>query len=174
MKDRDLEKTDPKLLAEVMGIGTEESDLWAPEDLGAILRHQLAAALADELAPLDAHVGEKLEAHRSAGGPALATFGDLLHHPRPPVALLELTKEFARWSKSHPLTPLPGRVATILYVTSIVVARTRRAARISKMDDQALRVGVLWALEQSWLDEPLRRLLTEGLAALEAGGAASR
>jgi len=171
MKDRDLTKTDPRLLADVMGLATKEGDLWAPADLGAILRHQLAAPLADELGPLDERVGDKLDAHRAAGGGALDTFGDLLRHPRPPVEMLKLTKRFARRSKGHPAAPLPGRVATILYVASIVAARTRRSARISRMDDQALRVGILWALEQPWLDESIRRLLTDGLGAVEADDA---
>jgi len=170
VKDRDLEQTDPKRLAEVIDLGTQARRLWEPEELEAILRHQLAADVESELGRLDPRAGPTLSVLCASAGPPIRTFADLLHHAHPPVKLLERTKQFARRIKSHPDSPLPGRIATVLYVTSILVARTQCAARISKMDNETLRVGVAWAIQQPWVDEATRSLLRKRLSALGARG----
>ncbi|MGB2820166.1 MAG: hypothetical protein WBF17_04240 [Phycisphaerae bacterium] len=168
MARRDLEATDPKRLAEVMDLGSQESVLWEPEELDAILRHQLAARVEAELSILDEGLAPKLAATCAKCVPPIATFNDLFHHPNPPVALLELTKQFARACKDHPDHPLPSKIGAVLYLASIVVARLRCAALITKMDDRTLCGSLTWAIGQEWLDDSLRGLLRDGLRAVSA------
>ena len=167
MTRHDLEATNPKRLAKVMELGSEKSALWEPEELGAILRHQLGARVDADLGILDEGLAPKLARICSSASPAIATFGDLFHHPCPPVRLLELTKLFARASRHHPDHPLPGKIGIILYLTSIVVARTRCGARITKMDDRTLRSKLAKAIGENWLDESTRELLSRGVSTID-------
>ena len=103
-----------------------------------------------------------MEAFNATETPPINSFNDLLHHPRPPIELLELTKAFAKACRSHPDSPLPDEVATVLYLGSIVAAMTRCDRPISKLGSDGLRHGLDWALNQPWLDQPTRNLLEEG------------
>jgi hypothetical protein len=94
------------------------------------------------------------------------TFAELLQHARPPVALLERVKFFAKASKIRATGPLPPQVATVLYFASIVVARLRCDARITGLDDDAILKGTQWALAQSWIAHPMRALFEEAAARL--------
>ncbi len=153
-------------LSSMMDLDESDGSPWAEEEFGAILAHQLAAPLEHDLRSVDPEVGERLRGLAAEGTAPLATFRDLLHHAQPPLQFLELTHKFAKRCHEGPERLLPSEVATILYLLSITVARTRCHARISRLDDQSLRVGLQWALAQSWPDEDTRRLLREGLAAL--------
>src|SRR5205823_4989142 len=88
--------------------------------------------------------------------PPLNSFGDLLSHPRPPLELLELTKEFAKTSDTRASSPLPPEVATVLYYAAIVAARLRHGAGITGLGARDLRDGIAWALRQPWLDGRVR------------------
>jgi hypothetical protein len=90
--------TDLTRLARLLDSTVDDRELWRPEEFGAILRHQFKVPLCADLGGLDPRLGEKLEGLRTPDGRPLATFGDLLHHPVPPMALLELVKEFAKKS----------------------------------------------------------------------------
>ncbi len=87
----------------------DDEELWRPEEFAAIFRHQLTAPLHTDLAGLDPQIGEKLAGLRTPDGQPVATFGDLLRHPAPPVALLELVKEFAKTSRRSGRRQLPPR-----------------------------------------------------------------
>ena len=147
--------------------------LWGPNDLAAVLRHQLNAPLAFDLGALEQGAGQRVAALAQVEGPPLHTFRDLFGHPHPPVELLELTKRFAKWSARRPEAPLPKEIASVLGTLSIVVALTRCASRITELDDRELRGRVEWALAQAWLDEPTRDLLREGLPSLAAPSGAA-
>jgi len=175
MESRDIRLSDtrsparmPQSLAKMMDLGPDNHGLWEPEELGAILKHQLAAPLEFDLIGIDQSRLRGLCSHWP-NSPALATFSDLLHHPRPPVELLKLTKDYAKASRSHPDSPLPEEVAGIVYLTSIVVAMTRCRKLITGLSVEGLSYGLSWALEQNWLDESIRKLLREGHDALRSG-----
>jgi hypothetical protein len=155
-----LQTVHPSRLA--MMLTVEGVDRWRPEEMAAILRHQLSSQLESDLAGAD----------RAGHGSSPMTFGELLHHVRPPVALLERVKLFAKASKAA-TGPLPPQVATVLYFASIVVARLRWDARISSLDDDAIVKGTQWALAQSWLDQPTRTLFQEAAARLSPASCAS-
>lgn len=147
--------------AKMMDLHTEGQPLWSPEELGAILEHQLAAPIAFDLGAMDPGLSVRLPS-LTAGEPPVKTFHDLFHHPYPPLELLLLTKDFAKRCHYWPDSPLPDEIASILYLLTIVAAMTRCHRSISRLDNNALRYSLEWALSQSWLDESTRKLLREG------------
>jgi hypothetical protein len=151
----DVHSTDPRRLARMLEPADSEAPGWRPDELGAILRHQLTA-------PVRFDLGRPARAGRR-----VRSFADLLHHPRPPLALLTMTKEFAKANRSHPDRPLPEPVAALLYFASILVARLRRGRRITDLGDAALCRGLRWGVGQPWVDAAVRRLFREGLDRLD-------
>jgi hypothetical protein len=157
MPHHDLTHSDPKSLAELLRVGGGADPLWRPEELAAVLRHQLAAPV--EFDPPDPATAKRK--------PAVANFLELFEHPHPPLELLLRTKDFAKANRGRLEGLLPQEVATVLYYASIVVARLRLGERLSDLDDQTVRKGIDWALAQPWVDGPVRRLFTEGRIAFE-------
>jgi hypothetical protein len=175
MKDGDIHNSDPQSLTQMLSLDAGDEKLWSPEELGAILEHQLSAPLECDLARLDRGLARCLRelnfaAHPESARP-LQSFRDLLSHPSPPLRLLELTKQFAKACRNDPQGPLPDEIATVLYFSSIVVAMTRCGQRITKMDDRSLEFSLNWALRQPWLDQATRQILLEGLSSLGPAGA---
>jgi hypothetical protein len=150
-----------KSLARMMDIDGGNKEVWMPNDLKAILDHQLSAAVEVDLATVDASLTGQIRTLAEGAVPPIKTFRDLLTHRKPPLELLEWTKRFAKRCRSCPDSPLPDEVATVLYFLAIVVARATCGVRISGLDDQALGYGLQWALAQSWLDADSRRLFQE-------------
>jgi hypothetical protein len=144
----------------------DDQELWRPEEFGAIFRHQLTAPLRTDLAGLAPQLGEKLAGLRTPAGQPVATFGDLLRHPAPPVALLELVKEFAKTSRRASRRQLPSEVASMLYYLAIGTALSRCDHRLTRLSDPALREGFRWASAQPWADEATRDLLCHAEACI--------
>ncbi len=149
-------------LAKMMDAGGGDKELWTPGELGAVLEHQLSASVDFDLQAVSHGPAGRVQAVAAAAVPPIKTFRDLFTHSHPPVELLELAKRFAKQCRSHPESPLPDEVATVLYFLSIVAALMKCGRRISGLDNQALRHGLDWGLAQSWLDEDTRRLFCEG------------
>ena len=162
MQPSDLEHSQSHLLAGIMDLELDRVALWQPQELAAIWQHQLAAPLAFDFSFLDEEVTRCAETFTGASGPPLRTFGDLFAHPAPPVQLLEQTKRFAKQCRLRPDGPLPAEIATLLYVLSIVSARTKGDKQISGLGDEALRYSLHWSLAQPFLDARTRRWLEEG------------
>ena len=123
----------------------EDPFVWNDGDFADVLAHQLRAPLVIDLAKValgDASLHEC----------DVATFDELLHHPKPNIELLVLCKNFAKAVRVDPNWPLPAEVATVLYLASIAAARIRLDARISSMSDADLRAAVGWAMAKSWID----------------------
>ena len=159
-------KAEPKRLAAFLEIDPGVGRLWRPNELAAIFQHQLAAPVQLDLAQ-----------GRAGNGPVLPppfaeiqTFGQLFHHPKPPIELLKAVKEFAKAHRDHPASTLPGEIATVLYYSSILVARLRCGVGISALSDEELRTGLEWALGQSWVDERMKSLFHECASILVLGG----
>ena len=71
----------------------------------------------------------------AAQEPALRSFNDLLHHPNPPLELLDKTKEYAKACRNRPESATRRRKsAKVLYYASIVAAMIEdaRNGRINK------------------------------------------
>jgi hypothetical protein len=166
VEERDIYDGESSWLAEMMAVDSAGEVLWKEEEFGAILECQLSAAIEFDLGYFGDQTSQRVKALCSQQQPPIRSFHDLFHHPCPPVELLQLTKEFARSCRSRPDPLLPDEVAPLLYVLAIAVAITKCGRRISRLDDQALRHSLGWALNQSWVDEPTRGLLQMGHQAI--------
>src|SRR4051812_49312419 len=125
MDRRPMYQTHPRSLATLLDVGGRDPNFWMPEELKDVLRHQLQAPLLFDLKTVDREVRAAADGPASLPGwkrptperaPEVAppaSFGDLLQHPRPPLELLRLTKEFAKASDSRSDNPLPPEVATV-------------------------------------------------------------
>jgi hypothetical protein len=163
MHDSEYLGSQAESLARMMDLDSQRGSLWSPAELQAIFEHQLDAPLADDLAKADAAAATRLRDGPPVEGRAIRTFRDLFAHPRPPLELLDLTKRFAKQCRKDRDGPLPEEIATALYFLAIVKAMTA-GRRISELDDQALRFGITWALEQPWLDAASAAIFRAGLA----------
>jgi hypothetical protein len=125
----------------MLDLDTSIGGPWDAQELGAVLRHQLAAPLPP------------------VAGPApVDTFDQLLRHPSPPLTLLESVKDFAKAARQNPAAGLPEEVAAVIYFAAIVVANRRCGVRISRLSDEELRSGVEWVLAQPWIAADIRVL----------------
>jgi hypothetical protein len=158
-----------KKLAALMATGEERGWLWRPEELAAIFRHQISAPMLVDLGTFDARTAAKLRTLSEAQGLLLKSFADLLHHPMPPVELLELVKDFAKANLDHPESGLPSEIASALYYCSIAAALVHLDTRISQLPDADLQRGLRWTSEQGWLDDRTKGLLTLALKKLAEG-----
>ncbi len=160
MPDHDPHTTEPQSLVHLMDLDLLGTQHWRPEELGAILAHQLAAPLVGDLRRYAPDLDRKLAAARAR------TFGQLLFHTQPPVELLDAVKRFAKASRADPDSPLPDEIATVLYFAAIAAAMVRCGQRITHMGDEALQYGLAWVRRQAWLDPQSRALFDEASAAL--------
>lgn len=150
----------PSKVAQLMASGQTRDGFWQPNELGEVLRHQLAAPLH---AGNISGVGSKTSTgpNRQCGSGQIRNLGELFLHPQPPLDLLEQAKEFAKANRKHPDGPLPADVSTVIYFAAIVVALLRCGKRITKLDDRALRDGIAWVVMQPWVDSQIRALFVE-------------
>jgi len=161
----------PDRLAEFLHGESAARVAWTPRDLEAIYRHQLATPVQVELGALGPDEARQLAAVADAHGLLLRSIGDLLHHPRPPIPLLALLKDFAKRLMEHPLSALPQDVASLLYWASIAAGLRHGGIRLTSLDDRRLTEGFQWAASQPWVDQPTSDLLRAAAAALSADGA---
>lgn len=155
-----------KKLAALMASGAEPGRLWRADELAAIFKHQMSAPIVVDLGAFDPQTASRLRTLSEAQGLLLKSFADLFHHPAPVIELLELVKDFAKANLDHPESGLPAEIAATLYYTSIAAAFVRLDARISQLSDADLARGLRWTLEQAWLDEPTKKLVSQALAKL--------
>lgn len=160
MKSRDYNQSTSHSLARLLAAEADGTAEWSATDMAAILRHQLNAPLRADLSATNASAGKTLDT-ASQDGPPPATFGELFAHPRPPVELLKLAKDFAKALRRDASCGVPAGVATVIYYASIVAARSRYGQRITDLDEETLRRGVEWALAQPWLDDMTRAMFEE-------------
>ena len=140
----------PEALASMLEVERAAGRVWGEQDLAAILRHQLAS-------PLPPPPVGGPETGAAPGG--ARTFGELLHHPSPPVELLVAVKDFAKASRTDPDAALPSEVAAVIYFAAIAVARRQCGRIISGLSEGELAAGLQWVRAQQWVDPATRALL---------------
>ena len=86
---------------------------------------------------------------------------ELLEHPNPPIELLVAVKDL---SKRRPKDLFPPEMALLLYFGSIAAAMVRCGRKISKLRDNDLRNGFIWAVKQPWVPENICDLLRQALS----------
>lgn len=154
-------------LADLVFSDLNAERLWLPEELGAILSHQLESPIQVDLSGIDPRQRRQLAALSSAQGLVLKSFRDLLLHPCPPIELLILAKDFAKANTGGPTASIPSDVAQALYYLSIAAAAVRCHARITTLDDPSLQRGFEWGQNQSWIEEELRSLFGQARTRFE-------
>jgi hypothetical protein len=165
----DLQDTTADQLASLLSCDTQERRVWTPEEMGAVLRHQLSLppgadsrdgnADPNQGGPADtlAHA----ESTSDAAGAQCGTFADhwsLFASATPPLELLQAVKDSAKSAAQHADSPLPDEVATLVYFAAIAAALVYCGQRISRLDDTGLQWGFEWSLRQDWVPEQLRSL----------------
>ena len=140
--------------------GNDVDAPWRPDELGDVLRHQLAAAL--DVRASDVAVANEMR----------STYADLLlRDASPSLELLRGVKEWAKRFTFRDDGELPREVAGVLYYAAILAARLRLGERISELEDALLARAARWALRLPWLDPSMTPLFTQALASLETGPA---
>jgi hypothetical protein len=161
----DLYNSDPQQLASLLSIeaaAADPSNVWRPEELAAILRHQLAVPLGEELGERVHALGRELELADKYHGLASRTFGELLFEPAPPVEALDLIKQFAKAARARKDSLVPPEVATVLYYASILLARhCHGGVSLSSLPEATLLEGGRWILGQPWVGEDVKSLVSE-------------
>jgi hypothetical protein len=155
-------QTNPQILARMMELEAGAPMEWRPEELGAILRHQLSAPILFDLEALDPELASKASALGGPNRQFLRTFKDLFHSPQVPLELLVLSKDFAKASLTHPDSPIPKAIAEVIYFASIAVALIQHGQRISRLDDDMMLRCFDRMIVRPWLDEETRALFTQG------------
>jgi hypothetical protein len=158
-----LQQADARILALFLEMDEGPRRIWPADDLGGILRHQLATSVQLDLEGLGTTFKMRLAALPISQQPGKLTFGELFHLAKPSVELLNLVKQFAKASRVREETVLPAEIATVIYLASIVVARLRYGKRISEQSDEALSYGIQWVIDQPWVDETTRQLFRTAL-----------
>jgi len=158
-----VSRAEPRRLANLLDLTEAVTQPWRAQELSAILKHQLSAPIESDLAH------EAVSDRGSAQRVNVRTFGDLFHHPAPPIELLRSVKEFAKANRNHPASALPNEIATLLYFASIAVARARCGRRITSLSENEIRVGIDWTIAQDWVDSRTKALLREAASAHQRG-----
>lgn len=140
--------------------------LWGAEELGAVWRHQLAAALEFDLGGLAEPFAAQLRGLSTPAGCSVRTFADLLLHPFPPLELLELVKEFGKTHSTHPDSLLPREISMTLYYAGIAAALVKSGRRISSLPPSTLRQGLDQVSRFEWLDQQTRALIQRAVSLL--------
>ena len=166
MEPRDLTNANRDALAQLLSCKTDADSVWSATDLHAILCHQLDADVEFDLTHFGGVAKETLTSVRTLSADNQpCTFGQMLTSAEPPLEVLDMIRRFAKRLRTQESAGIPKEVATVLYYAAIAAARLRHGASLSKLDDEALRSGLNWGLEQTWLTEPLRALFAETLRA---------
>lgn len=99
-------------------------------------------------------------------GMTQARFGDVIHHPWPPVEFLRAIKGYAK--QRHLVADERGRKAVLVavYLACIAAARLTAKVWISSKCDSELAADFRWLVRQPWVDEPTRQLARRSLQGL--------
>jgi DNA-directed RNA polymerase specialized sigma24 family protein len=152
-------------LAPILQMSASRDVLWAPGDLSDIWAHELSQPLA-ELVPAAALLRATRSEAGSANQPPPQTLADLLHHPRPPITLLQSLKRLARGRVRDRASPVPSEISSGLYFAVIAAALVHHGQHLSKSPDEVLRRAFQGLLPKPWLDDATRSLVRQGLERL--------
>lgn len=168
MTNSEIQHSTTRTLAQVMGLfETRTTPGWSDDELASMVDHQLTAPLSFDLSRLQGVDKKQVLDLALNDNSLIVTFCDLLTHPKPPVALLSMVKEYAKASMDHPASPLPRPIASVFYYAAIAAAQVRLNQTLTQLDHPALRQGLKWALNQPWLGQTLQSLLTTALQSLD-------
>lgn len=154
MSQQDRPSTVAKAIASLLRPDKRPATTWTPAELQSVIVHQLVAPLAVDLGSGAREAAKTLD----DPDPPLETFGHLLNHPNPPVALLEAAKSFFKTRRHTLKHELPTDVYTVLYYACIAAGMVRCRSRLTSLTDAELQQGLQWAEQLEWLPDSLRSL----------------
>ncbi len=129
---------DPLALSTMLGFSDLDRDQWDPQDLKAMLRHQLAAPLYLGLGTLSAEVSQELRS--SFPDQPRMTLGELFALEHPPLNVLMLVKQFAKMCRSDRTNP-PSAGDRDAHVLRIHRSRNGEAKSINQSSGPGLRAS---------------------------------
>jgi hypothetical protein len=149
---------DTHRLARLLVDDLEQVEKWSEVELGAMLIHQLTAALEPELVGTN-----KTQEAEAASSPTRLTFGDAIFGQAASTDSLRRIKEY---SKAHLVRKdpcFPVEISRVLYYGSVLAAYRLHGERITSLTDAKFRTGVDWVLRQAWIDPQLREWFRSSL-----------
>jgi len=146
---------------ELLGLGLTAKAPWQPGELKVLLQDELASPLEFELGALPTSEARQVVLRAKAQGLLVRSLGELLRHPKPPLELLVLAKDYFKRNESHPDSELPPDLALGLYYACIAVALWRHKRRITQLSRDELTEAFRWLEAQSWMDDYSRRAASE-------------
>ncbi len=167
-----LKRTHPTVLGQLFELGCGDVFHWTTAERGGLLSHQLDLLLGP--APGSEADAAESDAARGPDGWETRTYRALFTAADPPLDRLQSIKSRAKYGinadPSDQEGPdadgvLPREVATVVYYAALAAARVHAGVSITQLDDTAFRTGLHWALGHTWVDEPVRGLLTKALEA---------
>jgi hypothetical protein len=153
----------PEVLARVLALDEQGTPLWNPQELQGIWQHQLAAGIETDLSTVISSLAQEFEKSPELKPMRSLTFAELFAHPRPPVILLKLTKEFAKQTMRDADEAQLKEIASALYYASYAAGISHCGERIGSLDEREMKHGFQWAAKQTWLDDKTKALFAEGL-----------
>jgi len=157
----------PAALARILAQDQPDTALWGPEEMRAMWQHQLQARIEEDLGTVRSLSSSSLRNEPEAAAFKDKSFSDLLHNSKPPLALLKLTKDFAKQMIKEAEDSQLKEIAAALYYASYAAGIARCNQRLGGMSEPELRGGFDWALGRVWLDERTKALIAEGSALLQ-------
>lgn len=159
----------PKLLNPEPIIALFTSDdpmqcIWSERDWPGLWRHQLRASLLSELRAIDPTWGLGIDTLCSRQNPPIATFGELFASDTPPLAALDLVKQYAKHHLDEVRYELPRSIASAVYLMALLSAIARCGKNISSMDESKIREQGRQMLALGWLDAETKLRIQSMLA----------
>ena len=154
-------------MARILAQDQPETALWEPEEMRAMWQHQLRAAMEADLNSLSSAKSKALRNAPEVIAFGQKSFGELLLHSQPPLALLQLTKDFAKQILKEAEDPQLKEIAAALYYVSYAAGMTRCGKRLGAMSGHELRGGFEWALARVWIDDQSKALIAEARGLLQ-------
>ena len=163
----------PEQISQLLHLDETKPEPWQEDDLPAMIQHQMSAPLEFDLGSAKLSGSElktASESFASATHSNIRTFGELLKNPRPPLDLLRLSQKFFRQKvKEHPKGSSEQKLSYLFYLLSIVVARIRHGANISRLTDDEQLQAIKSMIKKTWVEEKILELLSEGRKRIGAG-----
>lgn len=154
-------------LARILAQDQPQTALWEPEEMRAMWQHQLRAPMEADLSTTRSSRSSALRNAPEAVAFDQKSFSELLLHANPPLALLKLTKDFAKQTLKEADDPQLKEIAAALYYVSYAAGMTRCGTRLGGMSEHDLRGGFEWALARIWIDEKSKALIAEARGLLK-------
>ena len=166
MDSDDFDRYPERALSHFVTTGLDSESVWHLDDLAAMLTHQLALPLDQELAQLSGISSDDVRSLATHAKPPIHTFGDLLIHPSPSYDLLDQVKRYTKLVRSKAQDPMLQQVVSLVYYAAIAAAWLRHGRRLTSLDGSIVHEGLQWSLERPWLDPSLAPLFRDALAGL--------